>query len=48
MSSLLAWPGTEVVVFGAKVRSGGAVPAVRVVAEKVGTASLPTSTPGLC
>ncbi len=46
--SLLAWPGVSAVLLGAKVRSLGAEPAGRVLAWNSGTASLPTSTPGLC
>lgn len=47
-SGLLAWPGTSEILLGWKVRSEGAEPGGRVLAENSGALSLPTSTPGLC
>lgn len=48
LSSLRAWPGIAETGLGSKVRSAGAEPGGRVLAENSGTASLPTRTPGLC
>lgn len=47
-SGFRACDGVSDMGFGAKVRSAGAVPGGRVLAEKEGAASLPTRTPGLC
>ncbi len=46
--SFSACPGTSEVGLGRKVRSAGAEPGGRVLAENSGAASLPTLTPGLC
>ena len=47
-SGLSAWPGTSEMLLGLKVRSAGAEPGGRVLAENSGASSLPTITPGLC
>ena len=46
--SFRACPGVSEMGLGANVRSAGAEPGGRVLAEKEGAASLPTRTPGLC
>ena len=48
LASLRACPGVSDTGLGANVRSRGAEPGGKVLAENSGTASLPTWTPGLC